>query len=136
MSKCGGIHCPGCGDGGGGGALVAVAAVIVIAAVIYRPVVHAISATGLFLAELLHVLLIVAEVSAIAAAAAAVCVLGAAVYRRRQRAVGQLRQAERIRQAAEAAAVEAILRRERLQPRTWRAEVIRPEIPTRTGGQK
>jgi len=42
MSKCPGLHCPGCGGGGGSGAsaLLVLLAVIIIAA-IARPVVHA-----------------------------------------------------------------------------------------------
>jgi hypothetical protein len=34
MSKCGGLHCPGCGDGGGGGLLAGVFALVVVAVVV------------------------------------------------------------------------------------------------------
>lgn len=34
MSRCGGLHCPGCGNGGGGGLIAGVIALVVVAAVI------------------------------------------------------------------------------------------------------
>lgn len=36
MSKCPGVHCPGCGDGGGGGLIAVVVALAVAAAALYH----------------------------------------------------------------------------------------------------
>jgi hypothetical protein len=73
MSKCSGLHCPGCGDGGGGIAVVLVVLAVIIAA-IARPVAHAAG-------DVLRVAAEVLEVTAITAASiAGLAVLGAAAY--------------------------------------------------------
>ena len=61
------------------------------------------------------------------AAGIGVCALGVATYRHRQRTIGQRREAQRLRQAADRAKVDAILRREQLAPRFWHATVVPDE---------
>lgn len=124
MSKCGGIHCPGCGDGGGGGVLVALAVVVIIAAVIARPVEHAASAVGHVVAEILHVLLIAAEIAGITAAAAGTIALAVIITSRTRRRAA-IRATER--RQTERQLVDAILRREQLAPRVWHVTVTQPE---------
>ena len=82
--SCRGIHCPGCGDNGGGGALVVLVAVVIVGAIVAKPVEHAAD-------ELLHVVLIILEVTAITAASLGAIALAAVVTvkARRRRAVSR-----------------------------------------------
>jgi hypothetical protein len=85
---CKGIHCPGCGDGGGAG-LAAVVIVLVVAVIVAKA-----KAIGDFMAEVGHVLVLVAITGA-SIAVAAVAVTGAVLVHRRlnriDRATGQMR---------------------------------------------
>jgi glutamate-1-semialdehyde aminotransferase len=78
---CKGIHCPGCGDGGGGG-IAAVVIVLVLA------VVASAKAIGHALAEVGHVLVLVAIAGASVTVAAGAVILGLVIRHR-------LRQVER-----------------------------------------
>ena len=134
--SCKGLHCPGCGDSGGGGGLLALVAVVIIAAIIARPVMHAASAVGHVIAEILHVLLITAETAGIAAAAIGAIALAAYVTGRIRDGRAHRRA---VRQAAERDLVADILHRERLAPPVWHATVIQPEqqqITTPTGDRQ
>ncbi len=68
MSKCPGVHCPGCGERGGLAVVVVVLAVIAV--LIRKPVERAAGTAMRVIGDVLHILLIAAEVTGAAAAAA------------------------------------------------------------------
>jgi hypothetical protein len=55
MSKCGGLHCPGCGDGGGGGLIAGVIGLVVVVVVI-RAVLGAVAAAFLAIVPALEII--------------------------------------------------------------------------------
>jgi hypothetical protein len=127
--RCPGLHCSDCGhgrgSGGGRGGLVALAILAVIGAGIARPVVHAVPAVGHAVGEVLHVLLVAVEITALTAAAVTTATLTALTVRkvRRHQAGRQLERRE-----AERAKIEEILRRELDKPPVWTATVIPPDL--------
>ena len=104
--------------------LAVLVAVVIIAAVIARPVEHAAAAVGHVVAEVLHVLLITAEVGGITVAAVG-AIAAAVILTGRARRNAAIRAADR--RDTERQLVDTILRREQLAPRTWHATVIQPE---------